>query len=244
MIVVSAGMPRSGTGWIYNLTNDLLVASGQPPALEIRRRYRLARVLREHNCNVGRPSGVKLLALTVPHLLGRSLAVKTHRRPTPAIRAWVALRVAKATYIYRDPRDVVVSAFEAGKSFRDRGVDKSFARLETVEMAIDAVTRWLRGWQAWTSLKRVLEVRYEDWASDSQPQLRRLRDYLGLGVDDQTLQRISARYEKGHRVVGAHLRRGGSGRFLEVLSPQQIELCHHKFGSMLARMGYDSDTVG
>ena len=39
MIVVSAGMPRSGTGWVYQLTNELLVASGQPSSEQIRKRF-------------------------------------------------------------------------------------------------------------------------------------------------------------------------------------------------------------
>jgi hypothetical protein len=28
MIILSIGMPRAGSGWYYNLTNDLMLAAG------------------------------------------------------------------------------------------------------------------------------------------------------------------------------------------------------------------------
>jgi hypothetical protein len=33
MLVLSAGMPRAGSGWFYNLTHDLLLANGAQDAL-------------------------------------------------------------------------------------------------------------------------------------------------------------------------------------------------------------------
>ena len=36
MIILSVGMPRAGSGWDYNLTNDLMLANGAQDARQIR----------------------------------------------------------------------------------------------------------------------------------------------------------------------------------------------------------------
>ena len=46
-IVLSAGMPRAGSGWYYNLVHDLVAASGGLASREIRQRYHLNRILTE-----------------------------------------------------------------------------------------------------------------------------------------------------------------------------------------------------
>jgi len=45
MLTFSVGMPRAGSGWYYNLTHDLVTATGGEDARLIRRRYHLGRVL-------------------------------------------------------------------------------------------------------------------------------------------------------------------------------------------------------
>lgn len=51
MIVLSAGLPKSGTGWYYNLTNDLIVA-GLDDAHAVRERYKLHDILDGENCRL------------------------------------------------------------------------------------------------------------------------------------------------------------------------------------------------
>jgi len=45
MIILSIGMPRAGSGWYYNLTNDLMLSSGAQDPRLIRQRYYLQNVL-------------------------------------------------------------------------------------------------------------------------------------------------------------------------------------------------------
>lgn len=56
MFYVSAGMPRAGSGWFYNIMHDLVVAMGGEDAREIRRRFLLQPILTEINCSFG-PAG-------------------------------------------------------------------------------------------------------------------------------------------------------------------------------------------
>ena len=238
MIVVSAGMPRSGTGWVYNLTNDLFVAAGYMPAGRVRKRFGMQMVLRPHNNSVGKPGAVKLVALTLPHLLGQRFAVKTHANPTGALRAWVKLGAAKVHYSYRDPRDVVVSAWEEGERMRKRGKTTSFAAYTTIEQTIDAVANWLHGWDTWMAYEPALKLRYEEMKADTLGQVRRLCDHYKLKIGEEQMRGVVEKYAPGNKQVGAHFVKGVTGRYREALTEDQVKLCEEKFGPWLQKMGY------
>lgn len=83
-----------------------------------------------------------LVKLFAPHFTGHSYAIKTHAKPRTWLKAsqWIV----KPTYIYRDPRDVALSAFNNGQSMREQGIQHRFAQLETVEDAIRLTNQWLK----------------------------------------------------------------------------------------------------
>ena len=89
MIVLSVGMPRAGSGWYYNLTNELMLASGYQNARQIRQRYHLQSILTEVNCNIGALTPRRLLAVMVPSFLGNTFVIKVHAGPTPLATAMV-----------------------------------------------------------------------------------------------------------------------------------------------------------
>ena len=60
MIVLSVGMPRAGSVWHYNLVRDLMETTGCADAYDIRKRYRLQKILTEVNCNIGVLSASRL----------------------------------------------------------------------------------------------------------------------------------------------------------------------------------------
>jgi hypothetical protein len=89
MIIVSLGMPRAGSGWYYNLTNDLMLANGAQDAHQIRQRYHLENILTEVNCNIGALTTRRLLAVLVPALRGNTFVIKAHAGPTPLARGLI-----------------------------------------------------------------------------------------------------------------------------------------------------------
>ena len=101
MIVVSAGMQKSGTSWYFNLTNDLLIAGGYQDIHVIRQKFRLHSILRYPNCNIGQLNLSKLGLLTIPHFCGNKFVVKTHKAPSKSLHYLMSLKIIKATYIYR-----------------------------------------------------------------------------------------------------------------------------------------------
>ena len=112
MIILSAGMPRAGSGWFYNLTNDLVIAAGNQDGHQIRKKYRLGRFLTEVNCNIGALSTKRLIPILIPSTLGNTFVIKTHAGPTPLALRLIQDGTIRPTYIYRDPRDAMLSAYE------------------------------------------------------------------------------------------------------------------------------------
>lgn len=245
MIVICAGMQKSASASFYNLTNDLLVADGHPNMRELRARYHMASFMTEVNCNIGPLRAYKLLWLGIPHLQGYSFAVKTHEPPSPSSLLFLRLGICKASYIYRDPRDVAVSLFNHGRRIREGGFNSNtqFDNLTTIESAIRFVATLLPVWKAWSLIEGIHMVRYEDFVSDIYEEARNISGYLGLDLEKDRIHEIAARYDmRAHdsadSALPTHFHVGKSGRWKSELAPEHRELCHDLFGEFLLEMGY------
>jgi len=252
MIVVSAGMQRSGTRWYFDMCQDLAVAAGWSKSLEMRERHNLD-FLTYPRCNLPRLYARYMQRLDEVGRQGENFMVKTHRRPSRALRKLLETGRFKATYIYRDLRDVILSGLEDGAKMRANGElsrffwigpYRSFARLHTVKGGIMWV-RWqlLPRWEAWMRCPGVLTTRYEDLQRDAAGELRRFASHVGLEVQDSQIQEVVDRYrrdrvERGEIAKPVPLNKGIVGRFAEVWSPEEQALCARRLGRYLERMGY------
>lgn len=248
MVVLSVGMRKSGSGWYFNMTNELLQAAGGRNVQDIRQMPLLRSVIRGNNGKVGPLKWHKLARLALPHLKGHSFVVKTHAGPTPSLRFFLATGLAKVTYLYRDPRDVTLSALDHAEAAREAGLEIDLARrLNSLEDSIALVKRELARWESWMQYPNVLKVRYEDLVGDTLGELRRLADFLALDVDEATLQGIVRRYDKDEYgktidrpIIGnrLHLNKGIPERFRHEMSPEARALCERHLGPYLHKMGY------
>ncbi len=241
MLYVSAGMPRAGSGWFYNVMHDLAVAGGGEDARRIRERFHLQGLLTEVNCNIGVLSDARLTLVGLPALLGHTFVIKTHSAPHRLARWLIRRGRLKAAYIFRDPRDAALSAYEYGKRMREAGRPNAFSPLETIEQALQFMVHYLWVWEQWTALPQVLVVRYEDLRTHFDRELARLAQFMGLSPDHPAVQEIRRRYAPGVKIEhqGLHFHKGQVARFREVFSPQEQALAQQLFAPYLARMGYE-----
>lgn len=240
MLVLSAGMEKSGSGWVFNMTNDLLVATGFDDARAIRSRYHLGMVLSEVNCNIRAPTTWKLALVLYPSLLfGRTFAVKTNRAGGISVRWLIAKGSIKATYIYRDPRDVILSALDHGRRQRERGRRDSFAPYKTLEDGVKLMRRLYRIYRYWVATPGVLLLRYEDLVENVEREVERLCAYLDITVPEEEVNRIVQSYStrRTERKM-THFYKGVAGRFRQDLSPDQIAYVEGQLGDQLTSMGY------
>ena len=240
-IILAIGMPRAGSGWHYNLVHDLIVAAGGQDARQIRQRYRLGRILTEVNCNIGALTPQRIIPVTVPALMGNTFAIKAHAGPKPLSMGLIRSGLIQPTYIYRDPRDALLSAHEYGQRKRDSGRQGPFADLDSIETAIDFMREYVQISEAWLACDASLNMRYEDLHSDYDTQVTRLITFLGLMDDDPVLAPVVDQYRPDKGSVeqkGTHFVKGKVGRYREKFTPAQQQLCLDAFGDYLERMGY------
>ncbi|NWF64897.1 MAG: sulfotransferase domain-containing protein [Chloroflexi bacterium] len=242
MIVLSVGMPRAGSGWHYNLIHDLMKTTGCADAQDIRKKYGLQKILTEVNCNIGVLSARRLAMVSLPALLGNTFVIKAHAGPSPASRLLVSLRLLRIAYIYRDPRDAMLSAFEYGQRALSRGRPNAFSHLSDFEKSVDFMMAYVRIWERWMGEKNVLVARYEDLLTNYDVESARLVDYLKLDANMPEVRAVMERYRPGVNdgQQGLHFYKGKIGRFRDAYTSEQQEILLKTLRVYLKRMGYES----
>jgi hypothetical protein len=256
MIVLSVGMPRAGSGWHYNLIHDLMQTTNCADARDIRVKYRLQNILTEVNNNIGVLSVRRLGLVAIPALLGNTFVIKAHAGPTAASRLLQRLGLLRITYIYRDPRDAMLSAFDFGQRALTNGRPNAFSHLTDFQKSLVFILEYVRIWEKWMKEKNVLVARYEDLLTNYDEEVRRLVGFLELdgsrpkaraerseptGERSRSVQKVIEAYRPGvaEGQQGLHFYKGRIGRFRESYSAEEQKVLAQKLGTFLKRMGYE-----
>lgn len=243
MIILSVGMPRAGSGWFYNLTNDLIIAGGYQDGREIRRQYHLQRVLTEVNCNIGALTVKRLIPVLIPSILGNTFVIKAHAGPTSFAQRLIHTRQLVPTYIYRDPRDAMLSAHEYGQRAIQRGRPNAFSHLADFDTSLAFIEEYIRIGEAWSSVDGVLHTRYEDLKRNYQVEVIRLVEFLQLDVGNPSIQAVIIKHtpdQGSHYQVGTHFSKGISGRYRTAYSPEEQQILVERLGGYLRKMNYET----
>ena len=105
MIVISAALPKSASTLICNYQRDLLLAGKKGSAQSEFQRANGGRFIEKVGFR-------KMLRLVFWNFRLGSFVFKTHCAADITLRVLIHLGLAKATYCFRDPRDVVLSALD------------------------------------------------------------------------------------------------------------------------------------
>jgi hypothetical protein len=240
MIVLSVGMPRAGSGWHYNLIHDLLKAVGSDDAREIREKYHLQSILTEVNCNIGVLSLRRLAMVTAPALMGKTFVIKAHSAPTTWSRLLSALGLLRIIYIYRDPRDAMLSAYDYGQRALAKGRPNAFSHLTDFEKSLAFMEDYVRIWEKWQIEKGVLIARYEDLLQEYDAESARLVEFLNLDGSRPEVRAVIEAYrpEKAEDQRGLHFYKGRIGRFRESYTEEQQTILAEWLGPTLQKMRY------
>jgi hypothetical protein len=241
MIVLSVGMPRAGSGWHYNLIHDLMKTTGCADAQDIRKKYGLQKILTEVNCNIGVLSARRLALVALPALMGNTFVIKAHAAPTGASRLLASLGMLRAAYIYRDPRDAMLSAFDFGQRALVKGRPNAFSHLSDFEKSADFMMEYVRIWEKWMNEKNALVARYEDLLMNYDVESAKLVEYLKLDGSQPGVRAVIEQYRPGANddQQGLHFYKGKIGRFRAAYTSGQRSLLLEKLNPYLEQMGYE-----
>jgi hypothetical protein len=216
--------------------------TGCDDAREIREKYGLQGILTDVNCNIGVLSARRLIMVTRPALMGHTFVIKAHSGPTVWARALIQGGLMRATYIYRDPRDAMLSAFDYGKRVLEKqGRPNAFSHLTDFNKTLEFFTEYVEDWEKWMQVPGVLKARYEDLLQAYDQEAGKLVRFLGVNPTDEAVKAVVEKYRPGGQVQGqqgTHFFKGQVGRFRERYSAEEQKVLEEKFGRYLEKMGY------
>jgi hypothetical protein len=192
------------------------------------------------NCNIGVLSAPRLALVALPAMLGKDFVIKAHSGPTNAARLLQRLGWMRVTYIYRDPRDAMLSAFEYGQRVLARGRPNAFSHLTDFPRALEFMTDYVRIWERWKREPMVLVARYEDLLTAYDTESLRLAEFLHVNPTEPRARLVLEKYRPDAAAgqQGLHFSKGKIGRFREVYTQEQQAELLTRFGPFLTRMGY------
>ena len=242
MLILSAGMPKSGSAYLYNLINAILVETGNKDARQIKDERNLEAIMKWHNNNIGELSLKKLIRLWLISVHDGPFTVKTHQGPKSSTKALSKLGLIRIVYCYRDPRDALLSAVDHGKKILAEGGGHTFAGMVDFDKASKKVKSWLGIWKRYNSMTGVLMVRYEDLIEKSFEIMQRIVAFLKVSVNDKKLEDIIWTFSRnnpdGER-TGMHFNKAKSYRYRTEFTEAQKKKCQDAFGEFIEAMGYE-----
>lgn len=112
---------------------------------------------------------VTILLITWPFVLGHTYVHKTHDSPAShpwrRVSRWLVCCYLKRhwftpLYIYRDLRDVILSAYEYGHRKLAVGRPNAFsAHVPSIEAGVEWVKRYLKNWEWWITYTGIVATR-------------------------------------------------------------------------------------
>ena len=242
MIILSVGMPRAGSGWHYNLIQDLVIASGGKNARDIRKDFHLESILTEVNCNISALTLRRLFSVLPASLAGNTFVLKAHSGATAVSDLFIRMGWMRTVYIYRDPRDAMLSAMDFGKRTLDKGHPNAFSHLTDLDMSLDFILKYCVIWESWINRKSVLSARYEDLLNDYDNETTKLTDFIHLDKRNKLINDVIEKYRPGQAKEGKdglHFFKGQIGRFRERFSLEEQKRISDKLAKYLPKMGYE-----
>jgi hypothetical protein len=245
MLIVCASMPKSGSAYIYNLLNDLLIAHGLNDARRIKSEYKLTHLMTRHNCNIWELTDAKIARLLRISESAGTFAVKTHCQPTPTVVQGLANHTIKVVYISRDPRAVCLSAMEHGKKLNEIGdTHHTMAKNVDFATALQSVSDWISIWNKWNSCRGVFFTTYEQLLNDRHKVMASIAVYLGLAVDSRKIDSIIEHYDERNltkeRKIYLHYNQPSADRFRIVFTQDQLSILNNCLYSDIISMGYSA----
>jgi hypothetical protein len=179
--------------------------------------------------------------VTVPALAGKTFVIKAHAGPTRWSRLLSTMGLLRITYIYRDPRDAMLSAYEYGQRALAKGRPNVFSHLGDFEKSLVFMYDYVRIWENWQAEKGVLIVRYEDLLQAYDAESARLIEFLKLDGSTPEVQEVIEKYRPGKAEgqQGLHFYKGQVGRFRQSYTAEQQASLTGWFGPYLQKMGYE-----
>jgi len=190
MIILSSSLPKSASTIFATYIEDIVAASGRRNGQGALKKLVGGRYVDKIS------PGLAVRLLPAAYLQG-DMVLKSHCAPNRTVRWMIAARQLKALYIFRDPRDVVLSAMDHRKRLGDSDSGNSaFGKFTDLAAGCDGVIGYARVWREWKNYGCAGFFRYEDLMTGPFAVLQKVCRYLDIEIKDQAIKDIIARHDK------------------------------------------------
>lgn len=233
MIIISSSIPKSASTLVRNYQQDLLALAdhNNTVAQEEFKKY--------SNCGFLRGIYFQdFLIIIFLKIKYGNIVIKTHSKPAFFIKLLIALGLAKATFCYRDPRDIILSAIDHGERTRT-GLDPSNAckNMVTVKDSLPIVKPWTSNWYKWKEFGKVFFIRYEDLMENKISYLQQMSDYFNLKLKKEQIEEIYLKHEKIKKTAW-NFNKGTTERYKSEMNSSDLLLCNQELKNILEDMNY------
>jgi hypothetical protein len=250
-ILFGNSFPKSGTHLLTQILAGFtqlgpFVESGLPPVLTF-------------EGESGRPRPLKLIAADLARLLPGDIAYG-HLHALPDLQTELCREGMAPCFIYRDPRDVVVSHVfyvtdinnkhvhndyytKALKDFDER-LEVSILGRPEIAVPFPDINERFAPYLGWLERSEVLALRYEDLLERPEAELGRIFDHAvgrGFSYGGERAAAVQALWGAIRPEDSPTFRSGQAGGWKKHFTPKHIKLFKEVGGELLVRLGYEQD---
>jgi len=248
--VLVNGIPKSGTNLLKNIVMALPNAQ-----------YASLRIPKSNM--YGLPEGLDLVRMRITDLrAGRVYA--GHYTYSPELADWLCKQGIKQVFLFRDPRDLVVSTYHYIMNRKPKhphydlyeslgndserllrciyGIGEGQTSNVFSTTSIPNIRLIFEAFENWLIDENTFALRYEDLVEPRQngkDVVRKILNFLGVSFDEQFLDGILVHGKDPGKSVT--FRRGGSGGWTEEFTQTHIDAFQSVAGDLLERWGYTRD---
>ena len=247
MLIISAGLQKSGSALCFNIINDMLIENGYSDVREIRADYKLEDVIIADDCFVGQLNLDNFKRLLKPLHDGKTFVIKVHNFPSKDFFGYLRDNVLefeiKYFYTVRDPRDVIVSAMDHYAKN-----PSAFFAFNSLESSIVAAVDYFEQALKWKSFNDAKVYKYEDFADNIDILIQEISHNLSLSSENN-YEDINHKYNKNNqknwnqetkKFGTLHFNKGQRYRYNKELIPDDVDLLNKSIGNYIVRLGYEN----
>lgn len=165
--------------------------------------------------------------------------VKSHLSLTNDLARHLKEKQILATYIHRDPRDVILSAMDHGKRPVDHPTMNSyFLQFDSVQNSVPLVREFCKTGIEWVQSGLCEIFRYDDLMIDPEKELSRFCKLIEVGVDVAYIRELISNFTDTTKKWKRQFNTGKLLRYADEMSPQEIEMCNRELSEELRIFGY------
>lgn len=154
------------------------------------------------------------------------------------------MKLIKVVYVYRDPRDILISAIDHGKRSLESGENSPFEEFVEFEDALLFVKKRINIFKTYYGNRNVLMVRYEDLVFNESNTTKRICKYLKINLSEEKIISVLSKYDSNNPDFDREIinfNKGEIGRYKRVLTKNQLNQINQEIGKGIKFMGYSLD---